>query len=95
MYKIIKSLSYLIRYVLTYLVFKNLSIYNSFLLNDWVESLIVTILLYRVSYAIVGRIGIDDSYINIFLYFVIYLIILFVLWIILSILTFFKILPIA
>lgn len=95
MYKIIKGLSYLIRYALTYTLFKNFSLHESFILNDWIESLIVTLILCRFSYAIVGRIGINDSYINSFLYLVIYLILLCVLWIFLSILTFFKILTIT
>lgn len=77
------------------MIFNNFSIHESILLNDWIESLIVTLVLCKVSFVIVGKIGIDDSYVNSLLYFVIYLVLLCILWVVLSIFTFFKMLPIT
>lgn len=94
-----KRYSFIIRYVIVFILFMDLTIFSNELVNYWItEKLSVGFCIYYLSYGIVGllniRLRINDRKSLKTVYFVVYIVIAFILWILMSILNFLNLLPI-
>lgn len=99
MYKLLSSLSYIIRFWLAYVTIEKVSIFKSDIINYfWGEVFSIYTLLLIISYFLTGKFYSKNdmpSSIGVIIYFFIYCILLFLYWLILLFLTWIGILPIA
>ncbi len=99
MYKLLSSLSYIIRFWLAYVTIEKVSIFKSDIINYfWGEVFSIYTLLMIISYFITSKFYSKNdmpSSIGVIIYFFIYCILLFLYWLVLLFLTWIGILPIA
>lgn len=99
MYKLLSSLSYIIRFWLAYVTIEKISIFKSDIINYfWGEVFSIYTILMIISYFITSKFYSKKdmpSSIGVIIYFFIYCILLFLYWLILLFLTWIGILPIV
>lgn len=99
MYKLLSSLSFLVRFWLAYVTIENVSIFKSEILSYfWSEVFSIYTILMVISRFITGKFYSKNSMpssIGVIIYFFVYCILLFIYWLLLLLLTKFGILPIS
>lgn len=98
-YRIISSISYIVRFWLCYLTIENVPIFSNELVAYFIGQIIsIYFLLMVICYFIVGRLsyklGSNDPSARSILYFLLYIAMVFILWIVLKLLVVLGVLPI-
>ena len=99
MYRLLSTVSYIIRFWLAYITIEKIPIFKNEIINYfWSEVISVYIIIMLISYFITGKLYSKNdmsSSVGVILYFFVYCILLFLYWLILLFLTWTGVLPIA